>query len=124
MSSTGHKAGLSVNALIDEIDTATEMVTTIPMACFGAKSMMVLRVKPTAASTAKVPISSMLVDCYSVFIPWRRTSSGSVGRAWETRFCTLTWARSASVPISKVTVSCSGRRCRTWRTCGSCARHG
>jgi hypothetical protein len=34
----------------------------------------------------------------------RRTSSGSFGVAWETRFCTSVCATSMLVPISKVTV--------------------
>ena len=35
----------------------------------------------------------------------RRASSGSLGRAWLTRFCTATCALSKSVPSLKVTVS-------------------
>ena len=41
-----------------------------------------------------------------VVTPIRRTSSGSLVSAWATRFCTLTCAESALVPVLKVTVSC------------------
>ena len=37
-------------------------------------------------------------------MPWRWTGSGSSGDAWLSRFCTWTWAMSASVPVSKVRV--------------------
>ena len=42
----------------------------------------------------------------TVVTPMRRTSSGSLVSACATRFCTRTWAWSASVPLLKVTVSC------------------
>ena len=47
----------------------------------------------------------MLVDCFLTVTPCRRTSSGSIGSAIATRFCTSTWAASRLVPISNVTVS-------------------
>jgi hypothetical protein len=47
----------------------------------------------------------MPVDCLVTDTPWRFTSSGSRGVARATRFCTLIWARSASVPTLNVTVS-------------------
>lgn len=33
------------------------------------------------------------------------TDEGSMGRAWFTRFCTSTWARSGLVPMLKNTLS-------------------
>ena len=47
----------------------------------------------------------MLVDCFLVVSPCRCTSSGSLGWAIATRFCTRTCARSRSVPTSNVTVN-------------------
>ena len=46
----------------------------------------------------------MSVDCFLVIMPCRCTSSGSLGTAIATRFCTSTWAMSRSVPTSNVTV--------------------
>ena len=46
--------------------------------------------------------------------PSRRTSSGSRGSAWLTRFCTCTWAMSMSVPSAKVTVSCMAPSAVAW----------
>src|SRR5918992_1905760 len=43
-------------------------------------------------------------ELLTVVTPDWRTSSGSRGSAWATRFCTCTWARSGSVPMRKVTV--------------------
>src|SRR3954468_22819848 len=48
-----------------------------------------------------------LGELLTVVTPSWRTSSGSRGSAWLTRFCTCTCARSASVPTRKVTVSVS-----------------
>jgi hypothetical protein len=45
-----------------------------------------------------------LGDCFLTVTPVCLTTSGSVGRAWEMRFCTSTWAASRSTPILKVTV--------------------
>ena len=45
-----------------------------------------------------------LGELLTVVTPSCRTSSGRRGRAWLTRFCTCTWARSTSVPTRKVTV--------------------
>ena len=44
-------------------------------------------------------------DCFVVVMPRRRTSSGNLGSACETRFCTCTCASSIRVPSLKVTVS-------------------
>ncbi len=46
-------------------------------------------------------------ELLTVVTPSWRTSSGSRGSAWLTRFCTCTCARSTSVPIRKVTVRVS-----------------
>ena len=48
-------------------------------------------------------ISVMLVDFFLTLTPCFLTSSGSVGSASLTRFCTSTLAMSMSVPTSKVT---------------------
>ena len=48
-----------------------------------------------------------LGELLTVVTPSWRTSSGSRGNAWATRFCTCTCARSTSVPTRKVTVSVS-----------------
>ena len=48
-----------------------------------------------------------LGELLTVVTPSWRTSSGSRGSAWLTRFCTCTCARSTSVPTRKVTVSVS-----------------
>ncbi len=45
-----------------------------------------------------------LGELLTVVTPDWRTSSGSRGSAWATRFCTWTCARSTSVPMRKVTV--------------------
>ena len=45
-------------------------------------------------------------ELFNVDTPSRRTSSGSRGSAWFTRFWTCTCAISMSVPRAKVTVSC------------------
>ena len=45
-----------------------------------------------------------LGDCFCVVTPCRTTASGNRDWAWLTRFCTLTWAASGSVPGRKVTV--------------------
>ena len=50
-------------------------------------------------------ISTMFVERFSVFTPSRMTSSGNLGWAMATRFCTSTVAMSMSVPTSKVTVN-------------------
>ena len=47
---------------------------------------------------------TMLVDCFFVVTPSRFTSSGSIGSAIATRFCTSTAAMSMSAPTSKLTV--------------------
>src|SRR4029453_18036059 len=49
----------------------------------------------------------MLGELLVVVTPSWRTSSGSRGSAWLTRFCTCTWAWSTSVPTRKVTVTVS-----------------
>src|SRR5882757_5661177 len=49
----------------------------------------------------------MLGELLTVVTPSWRTSSGSRGSAWLTRFCTCTCARSTSVPTRNVTVSVS-----------------
>src|SRR6516165_2912026 len=46
----------------------------------------------------------MLGDCLLTVTPVALTTSGNVGKAWLTRFCTSTWAMFRSVPSSKVTV--------------------
>ena len=46
-------------------------------------------------------------ELLTVVTPSWRTSSGSRGSAWLTRFCTCTCARSTSVPTRKVTVRVS-----------------
>ncbi len=46
-------------------------------------------------------------DCLTVVTPRRRTCSGSLGNACDTRFCTCTWALSTSVPRRNVTVTVS-----------------
>ena len=46
----------------------------------------------------------MLGDCFLTVTPVALTTSGSIGSAWETRFCTSTWAVSRSTPSLKVTV--------------------
>ena len=46
----------------------------------------------------------MLGDFFLVVTPVCLTTSGSVGMAIATRFCTSTWAMSRSVPSLKVTV--------------------
>ncbi len=46
----------------------------------------------------------MLGDRFLTATPVCFTTSGSVGRAWRTRFCTSTWAVSRSTPSLKVTV--------------------
>ena len=48
-------------------------------------------------------INVMLVDFFLTVTPCFLTSSGSVGSASLTRFCTSTFAMSTSVPTSKVT---------------------
>jgi hypothetical protein len=49
----------------------------------------------------------MFGELFTVVTPSWRTSSGSRGSAWLTRFWTWTWARSTSVPTRKVTVRVS-----------------
>src|SRR5262245_14142703 len=46
----------------------------------------------------------MLGDLFLVVTPVALTTSGSVGKAWLTRFCTSTWALSRLVLSLKVTV--------------------
>src|SRR5436305_14285206 len=46
----------------------------------------------------------MLGDCLLTVTPVALTTSGRVGRAWLTRFCTSTWAMFRLVPSAKVTV--------------------
>ena len=46
----------------------------------------------------------MLGDCFLTVTPVCLTTSGSAGRACETRFWTSTWAVSRSTPSLKVTV--------------------
>src|SRR6516165_3640063 len=46
----------------------------------------------------------MLGDCFLTVTPVALMTSGSIGRACETRFCTNTWAVSRSTPSLKVTV--------------------
>ncbi|MNE51390.1 hypothetical protein D3C80_1460170 [compost metagenome] len=43
-------------------------------------------------------------DFFCTWMPWFCTAEGSWGRARLTRFCTSTWARDGSVPISKNTL--------------------
>ena len=50
-------------------------------------------------------IWTICVDCVLTVTPCRRTSSGSLGSAIDTRFWTSTVAMSMSVPMSKVTVN-------------------
>src|SRR6266446_2986975 len=47
----------------------------------------------------------MLGDCFLTVTPVALTTSGSVGMAWATRFCTSTWAVSRLTPSRKVMVS-------------------
>ena len=47
----------------------------------------------------------MLGDCFLTVTPVALTTSGSMGSASETRFCTSTWAMSRLVPSLNVTVS-------------------
>ena len=44
-------------------------------------------------------------ELFTVTTPSWRTTAGSRGSAWETRFWTSCWALSGSVPSRKVTVS-------------------
>src|SRR5258708_1143419 len=46
----------------------------------------------------------MLGDCFLTVTPEALTTSGRVGNAWATRFCTSTWAASGLTPSLKVTV--------------------
>ena len=63
-----------------------------------------LVVQPLAVASSRLTISTMFVDFFFVTTPWRLTSSGSLGSAMPTRFCTSTVAMSMSVPTSNVTV--------------------
>ena len=55
-----------------------------------------------------------LGELFTVVTPSWRTSSGSRGRAWLTRFWTWICARSRSVPILKVTVRVSTPSAVAW----------
>src|ERR1700676_3010870 len=46
----------------------------------------------------------MLGDCFLTVTPTALTMSGNIGKAWETRFWTNTWAVSRLTPSLKVTV--------------------
>src|SRR3954462_14019045 len=46
----------------------------------------------------------MLGDCFLTVTPVAFTTSGSTGRACDTRFCTWTWAVSRSTPSLNVTI--------------------
>ena len=50
-------------------------------------------------------ICRIAVERFCVVTPCSCTACGNAASAAATRFCTSTWAKSRSVPMSKVTVS-------------------
>ena len=61
---------------------------------------------PVAGSLSEKRLTTrrMLGDCLLTVTPVALTTSGRVGSAWLTRFCTSTWAMSRSAFRAKVTV--------------------
>ncbi len=77
-------------AIIRSVFSSTTMAssTTMPMASTSPKSVRLLRVKPRAAMTAKVPIKetgTSIIGKIMVFQSWRKTSTTRPTRSTASR---------------------------------------